>query len=83
MLPSATEREEGSALAWHPGDEYTSQVLFDIIGSRSAVSGLGNDGRRFEHLQFAIHTNIGRKEVGKGMTAFWWRVVDNPNAFPL
>ena len=82
VLASATEAEDGNALLWRPDDEYTSEVLFNVIGSRSGLSGPGNDGQRFAHLQSIIHTNIGREEFGRGTTAFWRRLVDEPNAFP-
>ena len=81
-LASATEAEDRSAPPWRPDDEYTSEVLFDVISSRGALSGPGNDGRRFAHLQSIIHTGIGREEFGRGMTAFWRRLVDDPDAFP-
>ena len=80
MLASATEVEDGNALPWRPDDEYASEVLFDVISSRNALAGPGNDGQRFSHLQSIIHTDIGREEFGKGMTAFW-RKIDEPDAF--
>ena len=67
---------------WRPDDRYASEVLFDVISSRSALSGAGNDGQMFAHLQSIIHTDIGRKEFGRGMTASWRRIVDEPYAFP-
>ena len=82
VLVSATEAEDGNAPLWRPDDEYTSEVLFDVISSRSALSGPGNDGQRFAYLQSIIHTDIGREEFGRGMTAFWRRLVDEPDAFP-
>ena len=82
MLASATEVEDGNALPWRPDDEYASEVLFDVISSRNALAGPGNDGQRFSHLQSIIHTDIGREEFGKGMTAFWWKIIDEPDAFP-
>ena len=57
-------------------------MLFDVISSRSALSDPGNDGQRFSHLLSIIHTDIGREEFGKGMTAFWQKIVDEPDAFP-
>ena len=83
VLASATEVEDGNAPPWRPDDDYASEVLFDVISSRSAVSGPGNDGQRFSHLQSILHTIIGREEFGKGMTAFWRRIVDEPDAFPV
>ena len=80
VLASATKAEDGNAPPWHPDDEYASEVLFDVISSRSALSGPGSDGQRCSHLQFIIHTDIGREEFGKGMTAFW-RKIDEPDAF--
>ena len=35
-----------------------------------------------ENLQSIIQTDIGREEFGSGMTAFWRRIVDEPDAFP-
>ena len=82
MLVRATEAEDGSAPPWRPDNEYTSEVIFDVISSRSALSGPGNDGQRFAHLQSIIYTAIGREEFGRGMTPFWRRLVDEPDAFP-
>ena len=73
---------DGSASPWRPDDEYASEVLLDMINSRSALSGPGNDGQRFTHLQSAIHTDIGWEEVGREITAFWRRIVDESDAFP-
>ena len=70
VLASTTEMEDGNAPPWRPVDEYASEVLFDVISSLSALSGPGNDGQRFSHLQSIIHTNIGREEFGKSMTAY-------------
>ncbi|CAN0598374.1 unnamed protein product, partial [Laminaria digitata] len=74
VLASTTEVEGGNAPPWRPDDEYASEVLFDVISSRSALSDPGDDGQRFAHLQSIIHTDIGREEFGKGMTAFWRRI---------
>ena len=41
--------EDGHAPPWCPDDEYASEVLFDVISSRSTLSGPGNDGQRFSH----------------------------------
>ena len=82
MLASATEGGDGNASPWSTDDAYASEVLFDVIGSRSSLSAPGNGSQRFVHLQFIIYTDIGREEVGTGMTAFWRRSVDDPNAFP-
>lgn len=60
----------------------TYEVLFDVISSHSALSGPGNDGQRFAHLQSTIQTDIGREEFGRGMAAFLWKIVDEPDAFP-
>ena len=70
------------ALPWRPDNDYASEVLFNIINSRSALSGPGNDYQRFVHLQSIIHIGIGRKEFRRGMAAFWRRIVDEPNALP-
>ena len=47
VLASATEVEDGNTPPWRPDDEYASEVLFDVISSRSALSGPGNDGQPF------------------------------------
>ena len=70
VLASATEVVDGNTPSWRPDNGYTSEVLFDVICSCNALSGPGNDGQRFTHLQSIIHTNIGREEIGWGMTAF-------------
>ena len=44
VLARATEVEHGNAPPWRADDEYASEVLFDVISSRSALSGPGNDG---------------------------------------
>ena len=67
---SATDVEDGNAFPWRRDDEYASEVLFDFICSRSALSGPGNDGQRFTYIQSIIHTDIGREEFGWGMTTF-------------
>ena len=61
VLVRATEAEDGSAPPWRPDNEYTSEVIFDVISSRSALSGPGNDGQRFAQLQSIIHTDIRRE----------------------
>ena len=82
VLASATDAENENAPPWRPDNEYTSEVLFDVISSRSALSGPGNDGQRLAHLHSIIYTDIGRGEFGLRMTAFWRRLVDEPAAFP-
>ena len=82
MLANATKGEDGNAAQWRPDDEYASEVLFDVISSRSALSGPGNDGQRLSRLQSIIHTDIGREEFGKGMATFWRKIVDEPDALP-
>ena len=66
VLARATEAEDGNAPPWLPDDEYTSEVLFDVISSRSALSDPGSDGQRFAHLQFIIHTDTKREDFGRG-----------------
>ena len=80
VLASATEVDDGNAPSWLPDDEYASEFVFDVISSRSALSPPGNDGQWFAHLQSIMHNDIGREEFGRGMTAFWCRSVDEPNA---
>ena len=82
VLARATEAEVGNGPPWLPDDEYTSEVLFDVISSRSALSRPGNYGQRFANLRSIIHTDIGMEEFGRGMTAFWRRLVDERDAFP-
>ena len=82
VLASAAEVKDGNAAPWLPDNEYVLEVLVDVINSRSAFSGPGNDGQRFTDLQSIIHTDIGRYEFGRGMRGFWRRIVDGPDAFP-
>ena len=81
-LASVTEVEDGNAPPWRPDGEYASEVLFDVINSRSTVSGSGNDGQRLAHLPSIIHTDMGREEFGRGIATFSRRIVDEPDAFP-
>ena len=69
VLANVTEAEDGNAPRWRPGNEYTSEVPFDVISSRSALSDPGNDRQRFAHLQFTLHTDIGREEFGRAQQA--------------
>ena len=82
VLAWATEGGDANAPPWRPDDENSSEVLVAVIGSRSVLSGPEKDGQRFAHLQSIIHTDVGREEFGRGMTAFWRRIVDEPGAFP-
>ena len=62
---------------------FSSQLLFDAVSSRSALSGPGTSCQRFAHLQFNIHIEIGpEKEFGRARMPPWWGDVDRPNAFP-
>lgn len=79
---SATHVEDGNAPAYRREDEYTSEVLFDAISSISPLAGLVNDGHRFSNHKFFIHTDIGREQFGRGMTALWRSKVDEPDAVP-
>ena len=81
VLATATEVEDGHVPPWRPDNEYASEVLFDVLNSRYALSGPGNDCQRFAHLQSIIQTEIGREELGSGMTAFWQRIVNEPDTF--
>ena len=66
VLASATKVEDGNASPRRPDYEHTSEVLFDTISSRSALSDPGSDGQRFAHLQFIIHTDTKREDFGRG-----------------
>ena len=68
---SATEGEDGNAPSWRPDNEHASEVLFDAISSLSALSGPGNDGQWFAHLQPFMGTDIGPEEFGKGSWCMW------------
>lgn len=57
-------------------------MLFDVINSRRARPGPGDDSKRFAHLQHNIHIDIGREEVGWAISAFWRRIFNKPDAFP-
>ena len=82
VLASVTDGEDGNYPPWRPDDEYVSEVLFDVINSSSALSGPKNGCQILAHLEFIIHTDIGREEFERGMTAFWRRVVEEPDVFP-
>ena len=53
-----------------------------MSSAHAELSGPGSDGQRFANLQSIIHTDIERKAFGRGMTAFWRKLVDEPDAFP-
>ena len=55
-VASVTEPEEGRGPTWRPEGEFNPQVAFEVINSRSALSGSGSDGLRFSHLQSIIRT---------------------------
>lgn len=83
VLAIAIEEEENwNDPPWFPEGDYASQVPFDAISSRSALSGPGNDGQRFAQLQSTIYTGIGQEGFRRGMAAFWRSIVDKPDAFP-
>lgn len=81
-LRSATDAENRNTPPWHLDDVHTSEVLFGVMRSRSGLSGPGNDGQLFAHLQVITHTDIGCEEFGRGKTAFWRSIVDEPDALP-
>ena len=81
-LTSATNVKSENSPPWHPNDMYISQVIFDVISSRSALSGPGNNGQGLAYLALIIHTDIGRMEFGQGLTTFWWRIIDESDVFP-
>ena len=66
VLASATEAKDGKAPLWHPDNKCTSEVLFDVISSRSALSGPDNDGQRFARTcsPSSIPTSEGRSSAG-------------------
>ena len=82
VLTGPTDAEDVNAHPWRHDDMYAFEVLFGVTRSRSALTGPRNDGQLFTHLQFMIHTDIGREEFDRGMTASWRRIVDEPDAFP-
>ena len=62
---SATEVEGGNTLPWHPDDQYTSDVLFDVISSHSALSGPGKDDQRASTCNLpSTPTSRGRSSEG-------------------
>lgn len=69
------------APSWRPEGELISQVAFEAIYSRSALSGAESDGLRPSHLQSNSRTQLGQVHCGAGIEAFLWRVVDEPDAF--
>lgn len=81
VLASDTEVRHDDSPPWHPSDEFISKVLFDVISSRNLLSGPGNDGQGFTHLQSVIYTGIGREEFDRGREALCRRIVDEPDTF--
>lgn len=69
VLASVTDVKHRNTLLWRGDGEYDSKVLLDVICFRSALSGPGNDGQRLGHLQSILHTDTGREEFARGMTA--------------
>ena len=57
-------------------------MAIEVINSRNALSGAGNDGLRFSHLQSIIRAQFCQEQFGAGIGAFWKRMVDEPDAFP-
>ena len=81
-VASVTEPEEGRGPTWRPEGEFNPQVAFEVINSRSALSGSGSDGLRFSHLQSIVGTQFCHEHFGAAIEAFWRRMVDEPDAFP-
>ena len=44
VAASSSDPEEGSCPNWRPEKEFHPQVDFEVINSRSALSGAGSDG---------------------------------------
>ena len=69
-VASVTEPEEESGPTWRPEGEFNSQVAFEVINTRNALSGAGSDGLRFSHLRSIIRTQFGHERFGAGIEAF-------------
>ena len=80
VLASAPEAEDGNTLPWRPDNEYTSDVLFNVISLRSGLLGPGNDGSH-ACSPLSLPTSEGSSWV-RGITSVWKRLVDEPDAFP-
>ena len=65
-----SDPEEGGGPNWRPEEDFDSQVPFEVIDYRNALSGAGNDGLHFSHLQSIIRTGFGRETFGVGIEAF-------------
>ena len=72
MAPRGAQREQ-----------FNPQVAFEDINSCNALSEAGSDGLRFSHLQSIIRTQFGQEHLDAGTEAFWRRMVDERDAFPL
>ena len=68
VLACVTAGEDCNLGFWRPCDGDASAMHDDVISSCSALSGPRHHGQRY-----LIHDNIVRKNLGRGMTAFWWR----------
>lgn len=64
------------------GRFYFSQALFVLSSPPSALSDPESDGESSAYLQCITYADIGLKGCGGAMTTFWWRLVDEPGAFP-
>lgn len=65
-----------------PDDEFDSHVDFEVMGSRSTLSGARNDGQHFAHLQPITRIDVDREKFGAGIGAFWRLIMEDPDAFP-
>ena len=67
-MESRSEDGKGGTSRWRPENEFDSQVLIDVIQSRSSISGAGNDGQQFSHLKSIVNTKIGREEFSEALS---------------
>lgn len=79
---SSGDGVDGREPSWRPENEFNPKMLLEVISSRSANSGAGNDGQRFAHLKSIVNTEVGRDQYGTSMCSLWRRLIDNPSAFP-
>ena len=66
-VASVTKPEEGSGYMRRPEGEFNPQMVFEVINSRNAISGAGNDGLRFSYLQTITRTQFSQGHFGAGI----------------
>lgn len=73
--------QTGGGTGWQLETNLDPGVSIEVINSRHALPGAGNDNLRFSHLQYVVNTAVG-KDIAAANRAFWRRKMEDPDAFP-